>query len=242
MRYSENEILEFIKADYKQRQQLDDIVYRDEILDFNTTIDDWRDICDLVDNDKLGDFFNVAFKLDITTSTWLSVFEPSYEKTLKDICLFVSEKATRESVEPIKLFGNECLNAGLFKTLMKNLQRHGVDTKNIRPSTRIEPLFRELGVLLIQEVNLLNPHALPPIDFKSNWIYKWGRRVFISCFGLIIILGLITNRFHWWVLILGIIAYLMMHLGVKINPSRARFENIDTFGDLIRKINTPPNK
>jgi len=133
------------------------------------------------------------------------------------------------------------LNAGLFKALMKNLQRHGIDTKNIKPSTRIEPLFRELGMLLIQEVNLLNPHALPPIDFKSNWIYKWGRRIFVSCFGLIIILGLITKRFHWWLLILGVVAYAMMHIGVRLNPQRARFENIETFGDVIRKINAPPN-
>jgi hypothetical protein len=171
-KYHPDEILQIIRANYKQQQQYDDIVLKDQELTFETTILDWRDICDLVGTSELWKYINYYFHLEVDKETWMNILEPEDEKTLGYFCNFIAIRAEKEIIRPINLFGNNCVTAAIFKSLKGRLKKRSIDVSGIRPSSQLEPLVKKYKGGLIEEINQLDPEVLPPIDFKTNWVYK----------------------------------------------------------------------
>jgi hypothetical protein len=240
-KYHPNEILAIIKANYRQQQQYDDVVLKNQELTFNTNILEWRDICDLVDTTELWKYLNFYFRLAIDREVWLTQLEPEDEKTLGDLCHFISSHADKDIIQPIKLLGNKCESAAVFKTFSAKLKDRGIDVTELRPSSKLEPLVQKYRSVLIEEINLLHPNVLPPIDYKTNSIYKWGLRLFITFLFVTLFLAYKDTYWAWWTGTVSLTGYIMIWIGAKLNAKQASFNGIDTVADLIRRINATPN-
>src|SRR5690606_29890065 len=195
--YNPKEILEIIRANYKQQQQYDCVVLKNYELNFETTILEWRDICDLLETDQLWKYLNFSFQIDIDYQTWRNILEPEDKQTLKELCEFIALKSEKEIIKPIKLFGQDCETAGIFRTFTNKLKNKGIDTSEIRPSSKLETLITKYGAIIIEEINQIDPNVLPAITYKSNWIYKWGLRIFMTLLLVTLILGFFKSNIAW---------------------------------------------
>jgi len=235
-KYQPEEILQIIQANYIQQQQVDDIVFKGQEFAFETTISDWRDICDLVDTSQLWKYLDDYFHLRADRDIWMTVLEPEDKKTLGDLCNLVADRAEKEIIGSVKLFGNDCKTAAIFKSLRRRLEDRGIDVSNFRPSSPLEPLVMKYGSVLVEEVNQLDPTVLPPIDYKTNWVYKWGLRLLLTFIFVGIFLAYRNSNWAWLAGGICLIGYGMIWLGAWLNPKQASFENIRTVADLVRKI------
>lgn len=235
-KYQPTEVLQIIRANYIQQQQFDDIVLKDQELTFETTISDWRDICDLVDTSELWKYLNYYFHLAADQETWMTILEPDDEKALVDLCNFIANNAEKETIRPIKLFGNNCETAAIFKSLKIRLENRGIDVSDFRPSSQLEPLVKKYKSVLIEEINQLAPTVLPPIDFKTNWVYKWGLRLLLTFLFVTFFLAWKESNWAWATGGICLIGYSMTWLGARLAPKQASFKDIYTVADLVRKI------
>jgi len=235
-KYRAQEILDIIRADYKQQQQYDFVALKDEELTFETHIMEWRDICDLVDTNHLWKYLNYYFGLQVDYKMWQTVLELQDKKTLGDLCHFIAMYAEKEIIQPVKLFGETCETAAIFRSFIARLKNRGIDTGSIKPSSELEPLVKAYNALLIQEINLMEPTVLPPVQYKSNWLYKWGLRLFI--FSVFVTIFLAWRQTEWALLTGGlcVIGYVMLTVGARMEPKQASFEGINTVADLIRRM------
>jgi hypothetical protein len=240
-KYHPTEILQIIQANYRQQQQYDEIVLKNQEFTFDTTIDDWRDICDLVDISELWKYLNYYFRLDLDRESWMTTLEPEDKKTMGDLCNFISSHADKETIRPIKLLGSNCESAAIFKSLIAKLKGRGIDISNIRPSSQLEPLVKKYQSILIDEINQIDPRVLPPVNYKANWVYKWGLRTFMTFLFVTFFLGFKESK---WALLTGgicLVGYIMIWIGARLKPKQASFADIYTVADLVRRINTATN-
>src|ERR1700761_8980002 len=151
-RYTTQDILQILTDFYNCQSAFDPNVTSGHMLSFQTTTSKWMDICDLVEPKKLAKSYHDTFHLDTPVTDLEKILSSKYS-TLNDLCNYMAKNAVREKIVPIKIMDNYCLTASIFKTLIANLNREGVNTANIRPSTKLKSLFNEHGTILLTEVN-----------------------------------------------------------------------------------------
>lgn len=234
-RYTPGEVLEIFKANYLQYQQFNHHVEPYEELTFETTIEEWRNICDLLNPYELAESFNYYFELNISIEKWLLVLEPEEVKNLGDICKFISENAVKPLIKPVKIFGSDCQSAATFKYLMNRFNQKGIMTAKIQPSSLVEPFAKENLGILIAEVNKINPAALPPVKYRSNYLTGMGEAIFLLGFIALVSSVWMRGLFSMIVSLIGL-AILLTWLGLKFGPTQVSFEGINTFRDLIERI------
>ena len=235
-KYHPREVLQIVNANYRQQQQYDEIVLKNQELTFETTITDWRDICDLVTTHEFWIYLNYYFRLNLDKELWMTVLEPEATKTLGDLCNFISSHADKEIITPINLFGSNCETAAIFKSLIAKLKDRGVDISDIRPSSQLEPLVKKYKSILIEEINQIDPTVLPPVNYKSNWVYKWGLRTFFIMLFVTFFLAYKESIWAWCSGGICLVGYIMTWIGAKLNPEQASFTGIHTVADLVRRI------
>jgi len=166
----------------------------------------------------------------------MEILEPDDEKTLWHLCRFVADSAEKEIIEPIKIMGTYCGTAAIFKSLKKRLADRGLDVSDIRPSSQLEPLVKKYKSVMIEEINQLAPTVLPPIDYKTNWVYQWGLRVLLTFVVVTAFLAYRKSNWGWLAGGICLIGYGMTWLGAWLKPKQASFRNLHTVADLVRKI------
>ena len=234
-RYTPAEILAIFQVNYLQQQEFDPEVDLGEELTFNTTIAEWINICDLVEPRKLGEYFNYLFELNISIEKWSSILLPRNIRNLKELCDFISLNAIKPLIKPVKLLGSECESAATFRYLLERFKEKGIEVKDIKPSSLLEPFAKDYLGIFIEEVNKVNPSTLPPVVYKSNYLYRLGVIFFAVAFFLMITSIWISDLI--WVYLSSIcIGMLFCWIGSKYKPRQASFNEIVTFRDLITKI------
>ena len=127
-----------------------------EELTMNSSMDEWSNANDLLPWQPLSRFLNEEFKLSATEQEWQSILTPSHERTLYDVCSFISNKLTTSNIAPLKLFGTECLSAAIFVTLKKYLQRRNVDVSELKPSSSVIPYLEKHFSPMIEQTTILS--------------------------------------------------------------------------------------
>jgi hypothetical protein len=241
-KYHPTEILQIIYANYRQQQQYDDIALKGQEFTFETTIADWQDICDLVETAQLWKYLNYYFRMDLDKESWMAALEPEDIKTLGDLCNFIASHANKEIIKPIKLFGSHCETAAIFKLLTAKLKDRGIDISDIKPSSQLEPLVKKNNSFLIDEINQIDPSVLPLVNYKTNWVYKLGLRTFMTLLFVTFFLAYKESKWAWLTGATCLVGYIMTWIGAKLKPKQASFVDIQTVADLVRRINTAPNR
>ncbi|MEO6149262.1 MAG: hypothetical protein ABIN95_02620 [Mucilaginibacter sp.] len=172
-KYSPEEILQLLNDFYNFQSVFDPEVDFEESLTFETTISEWMNICDLVGPKKLAKSYYDLFQLTTTVTDLENILSQS-DNELKDFCNYLSKYAVKQCISPIMKMGQDCMTASIFKVLTINLQSRGVEIQNIRPSSKIVPLFQKHGIVLLEEVNKLVPGSLSKFEYRDNWIVRMG--------------------------------------------------------------------
>ena len=165
-KYTAKELLEIFKEQQRLCVPLDDMAYQIELTE-NTSIWEWRDAQDLLPWEELSKFLNQEFRINASKSEWKEVLTPEDDRTLRDLCSFIANKAEKIVFKPVKRLGTESLTAAIFLTIKMNLKKKGVDTSELRPSTSIEQ-FLEVDdnfSPLIEEVTLTGGRVFDKIEF-----------------------------------------------------------------------------
>jgi len=231
-KYRPEEILQLLIDYYNFQTRFDLEVDEGEQLTFDTTISDWISICDLVEPKKLAKVYHDFFNLQTPISELERILNFQQVNKLKEFCVYIAENASKENIKPIISLGQSCMSAAIFKTLISNLNKRGVNTNNIKPSSEFIPVFKEYSVELLEEVNKLAPGSLTNFDFKNNWIVRTGGIIIVIFIISIIVIPLIWH-FHGslWI-ILGIGLTIVM-IGNRFKPEKDIIGGYKTIRDLI---------
>lgn len=207
-------------------------------LTMDSSIKEWRYSMDLLPWRKLGQYLNEEFEINLTENEWELVLEPAKTKKLKDVCELISNYAQIEIVKPIKVFGKECLSASLFRTIKRNLEKRGVDTSELKPSSLIEPYLKNHFGEFIEQINKNYTGIIPEIKTAETRLNRTNSKIWLA-FILCLIAG-----FFWspiW-----IVATIMFIVGLYSGTSeRKEFKEMErmmyipgimTFRDLIDEI------
>jgi len=125
------------------------------ILNFNTTVHDWREARDLMRWRPLSRYLNAEFNLTVSEQQWKAVLTPARKRTLREVCELIAQYCTFTSVTPVRLLGNSCLSASVFITLKKYLARKGVQVDELKPSTPIAPYLDTDFSAMIEQIGIL---------------------------------------------------------------------------------------
>lgn len=136
-KYSPNEILEIFKEQHRMTSPLDPMADESFTITKETLIIDLQDAQDLLPWKEWTKWLNQCYKIKAKQSDWKKVIKPVTKKTLWHICIFISERAKKEEIKPITLFGNECLSSAIFLTLKRNMKKKGAHVEHLKPSTII---------------------------------------------------------------------------------------------------------
>ncbi len=236
-KYSPNEILQILIDFYNFQAAFDPEVDSGQILTFNTTISDWRMICDLIEPIKLAKCHHDFFKIKTPLADLEQLLLDEDSKTIGDFCNYVAEYSDKTEIKPVISLGQKCLTASIYKSLISELNNRGIDTKDIRPSSKFVPLFDKHTDAFMEEVNKLAPGALTKFEYRDNKIVRMGWSIMgISILGLILI-SLIW-QFHWILLLFIGFGIIIIAIGRQYEPEKEIIGGYDTIRDLIKGMET----
>lgn len=236
-KYNPEEILQILNDFYNYQAVFDPEVDSGETLTFNTTISEWRMICDLIEPIKLAKCHHDFFSIKTPLSDFEQLLHDEDNKTLGDFCNYVSANSEKTDIKPITSLGQKCLTASIFKSLIGKLNNRGIDTKDIRPSSKFVPLFDKYTNEFIEEVNKLAPGSLTKFEYRDNKIVRLGWSIIgLSILGLILIS--VIWQFHWTMLLFIGLGIMTIVVGRQFEPEKEIIGGYDTIRDLIKGMET----
>jgi hypothetical protein len=169
-RLSKQDVLDTIRDSYRFSRRFDPDT-EDIDLAFETTVGQWRDACDLLPADRLGESLSIWFDALIDVYEWRATLEPAETATLGDVCELLAERARVPGVEPLGICGTKCETAGAFLTIRSALAREGAPVRGLRPSTPIETVARSHLAELVRALGIVAPNTLPlpKVEHRLAW-------------------------------------------------------------------------
>lgn len=231
-KYTSEEILQILIDFYNFQANFDPEVDKGQGLTFQTTIKEWRSICDLLETTKLAKHYHELFELETNESDLINILSNEKEHTLKEFCDYIAQNANREKINPIMSLGTNCQKAAIFKTLKGKLEKKGIDTKDFKPSTEFVPFFNKHASDLVEIVSKLAPGSFTHYKIKDNIIGKLGAFTFLVTI-VVLIIALITHKVTWYLFTPFIIAILLLFFGNKFKPAKYEIGGYHTIRDLI---------
>ena len=219
-------------SQYQFAIEFDPVVNKGMDFNYESSIFDWRDACDLIEPKKLAKVYHQSFNLNRPISELEDILIDENNRTVSDFCEYISKHAERQKIEPIRLLGQKCQTASIFRTLKQNLSNNGADTNDIKPSSEINPFFMKYGGLLVDEVNKIAPGTMSEFDYKSNWISRIGRNIMWVGILLMILIWWIWS-FHWLLLLPIAIGIVIFQIGDKQKPEKLNVSGFKNFRELI---------
>lgn len=232
MKYSKDDIFQILISEYQFLIEFDPVVIKGMDFDLESSIFEWKDACDLVDSKTLAKIYHKKFRIDRPTSELENIFLDENNRTVFDFCEYISKHAKRENIKPIKLLGQNCQTASIFRTLKQNLTKKGVDTTQLKPSSEINPFFLKYGGILIDEVNRIAPGTMSEFEYKSHKLSRIGRNImFIGFFAMIGIWS--VWNFNWWLILPLILGIIIFQIGDRKQPEKLNLSGFQNFRELI---------
>lgn len=235
MKYTKEDIFQMLISQYQFAIEFDPVVAKGMDFNYQSSIFDWRDACDLVNPKKLAKIYHKEFKINRPLSELEDILVNENNRTVSDFCEYISKHAERKNIEPIKLFGQNCQTASIFKILKQNLTEKGADTTKLKPSSEINPFFLKYGGLLIDEVNRIAPGTMSEFEYKSNKLSRIGRNIMFIGFFAIIGIWWIWS-FNWLLTLPIIIGIVIFQIGDKKQPEKLNLGGFKNFRDLIYEM------
>lgn len=232
------EVFFIFKEEHRICSQFDPEADSSIVITMNTSVEEWRFSMDLLNWDKLSQYLNKEFEISPYTEEWKNALCPAKNKTIQDVCELISKYAKLEVVKPIKLLGKDCISASIFKLIKKNLTKRGVDTTNLRPSSKIEPILKSNFGEFIEQINKNFTGVIPDVKIgttKLDKIYGYAWMLSIVTLNIAIFWNSIWYLPFASILLALILGYLN-NREFYSNEGMMTIPEIETFRDLIEQI------
>jgi hypothetical protein len=224
---------------HRQQCQFDPEAERDASLGFDSTVEEWREACDLVDWRRLGRAHNQFWGIHCLDDQWRAALEPAREKRLRGVCELIAGSARRSRIRPARLLGRACCAAGAFLTVRSMLKRAGANAEKITPSTPLASYTREQLDLFLGPISRLAPGALPPVRVHTP-VYDsamWGMLAGLGSFALAGLVCCAGGRMSGLILallgfLLWLVCYPLTWISARMLPKNVEFGDLRTFRDL----------
>lgn len=229
-------VLEVLRDSHRQQCAFDPEADPSAQLSFETSVEQWRDACDLGGTEDLGVALNEIWGITIPRHAWEAALNPPRACTLREVCERIASQAQRALVLNAGYFGASSRSAGAFLAIRSLLVRAGADPAAIRPSAPIADVARSYPHVFLGPISMLAPGRLPivtvrtPIYFVATavfvigivgaWAFARGYPSVASAAALAALLGLIGT----WI------------AARFMKPAEVRFGAIVTFRDLATTI------
>jgi hypothetical protein len=220
---------------------------------FAMTVDDW---CDALDVDiltsrlhpgSLAEQMNSIFGATTSTRHWRVLLRWRHRATLRTVCRLIARRTSIPAVESVQLLGRACLPAGAFLAIRRALADAGINTRDIRPSTPLQPVLRRHHETVFRVVNWrLAGGRLPFPDTKSAWFDMavfalLGAGVLMLILALPVALGWpdmagILGAIGVFTTLAAALLLLPFVMLLRRPPRWARWGAMRSFGDLARRV------
>lgn len=226
-------VLAVIRGAYRQQLQFDPEAEPGIALDFDSTIAEWRNACDLVAWKALGRALSIEWQFAATDQEWKQVLEPAKKAALGKMCGFIASRACQPEILPSRLLGGICAKGGTFLAIREILGNADADVHTIRPSSPIEPYLRQYPGVFLDALSRLAPNRLPPIKLHDR-LRTYVLLAFIG--GLVA--ASILSHFNLFPLLAASVLLALLALAYLVfgPPARAEFPGIVTFRDLVEQM------
>ncbi len=134
--------------------------------------------------DNLGKSLNAFFRIGVTD--WRPVLLPLRQKTLGDVCRFITEQdAEVVEIGLVTVLGRPCLSAGAFLTLETLLAESRTNVDRIGPSTSLESVRAWKNIALCHAVARTAPGLLCRLRFPMpGLVWAWMVLMIAFCFSV----------------------------------------------------------
>lgn len=237
-RMTPDDVLACFVDEHRQQCQYNAAMDSAARLNFDTTVADWREACDLLPCNTLGPALNKQFEINVSKDQWRAVLLPEFRSSLRGVCELIAAHAYAPVIEPARVFGRECRAAGAFLTLRWLLVTAGADVRDFRPSTPLDPLLRRHSSAVLQWASKVAPGRLPPVRIETP-VYTFFAVVLAISTLAILVLEILKSFGVAWVpcgLVLSVPCVLISFIGTVIaaecSRRRVRFGSLQTVRDL----------
>jgi len=211
------------------------------ILTFDTTVAEWRDACDLVSWQPLAKALNQEWGINVQVKEWKAVLEPAEQRTLRDVCGFISKHAHIHDLPDHAPLGGKCGTARAFLAIREILMSLGVPRDELQPSTLLAPYLDRFGGKFLSACIELSPGKLPTIAHRGRFHHACQLTGLIA-FIVTVALGWLSNLILLSGLLLVILAFSISYLPHPLFRGRLEIPGVITLKDLAERLGTPPNR
>jgi len=226
-------VLAVIRDAYQQQLQFDPEAEPGITLDFDSTVAEWRNACDLLAWKALGRALSIEWQFAATEQEWKRVLEPARRAKLGEVCGFIASRACRPEILPSRLLGGICAKGGTFLAIREILKNAGADVHILRPSSPVAPYLRQYPGVFLDALPRLAPNRLPPIKQHDRM-----RTYVLLAFVGGLLAASILSHFKLFPLLAASVLLTLFALAYLVfgPPARAEFPGIVTFRDLAGQM------
>lgn len=232
------EIFFIFKEEHRICSPLDPEAYPSFDLQPTSTVAEWLDARHLLPWMELRTIYNEWFEIEIPIEEWRSAAGFSNEKSMQGVFDLFSAHAKIEVIKSVKLFGQSCLSAAIFKSIKKNLKTRGIDTSGLAPSSKIEPVLKKNFGQFVADINRNFSGVLPEIRKTETTLSS-----LVGFTGLVSILSLVLSMAWHNLLFVSGISFILAVILATIENRRFNQQEgmltipgIVTFRDLVNRI------
>ena len=236
---SPDEILAMLQDEHRHQCAYDPGADPDVDLTLESSIDDWRVACDLVDWSQLAVALNTKWNVQIPLDEWRVVLLPAKTKRLRGVCELLSSNALTKFVIPPHIFGRRCASAGIFYAIRELLELDGAEVSQLTPSSMISEYSIVHSHVFELDISKLAPGALPPIKIVNP---DYERATFAMTLAVLTFFGslIISIWLHYlWVpfaFALAIAILWMNHVAQHSKPTSVSFGDLKTIRDMCYQL------
>jgi hypothetical protein len=236
---SPDDILAVLQDEHRHQCSYDPGADPDAILTLESSIEDWRIACDLVEWKALAAALNTQWNLTLPLSEWTALLTPPKKRKLRGVCEVLSRSNRPKEVISPSILGRPCQTAGVFFAVRELLERDGADVSDLSPSSLLSKYAIEHSRVFEQDISQLAPGALPTIRIQ-NPDYERA-----TGFTMLAMLCLFCSALaSFWISLLWIpflVAVLFSvawvnHVAQNSRPTSVTFGELKTMRDLCRTL------
>lgn len=236
---SPDEILAVLQDEHRHQCSYDPGADPDAILTLESSIEDWRIACDLVEWKALAGALNTQWNLTVPLSEWKALLTPPKKRKLRGVCEVLSRSnRPKEVVSPV-IFGRPCQSAGVFFAVRELLERDGADVTHLSPSSLLSEYAIEHSRVFEQDISQLAPGALPTIriqnpDYERATGFMTLAMLSLFCSAL----ASFWISFLWipFLVVVLLSGVWVNHVAQNSRPTSVTFGELKTMRDLCRTL------
>ncbi|MFO0898963.1 MAG: hypothetical protein U0836_16185 [Pirellulales bacterium] len=224
-------VLSVIQDGHRQACEYDSGTDPWAVLSYDTTVSEWRYVCDLVSWRSLGRALNDMWGIRCSDAEWRAVLEPARQRTVRDVCNLIAGRAVRPAIQPATVLGKKCAAAGAFLTVRSLLGKAGASADAIAPSTELAPYTRQHLDVFLGGVSRLAPGVLPPVKIQKP-VYDAGVTVIVLGMTCLIVGFAGLYVFTIAGVLLFTVGFALTWFAARRTPLSVEFGELRTFRDL----------